>query len=285
MPPFDEVSLVRGPFGAFRLASRQQVSTDDLPQHEIAEISTSTFDFESNDDYPNETHFPTSPWSQNVFESMLDQPEVMSLPFPLDFADVTVDLNRFHQILGVNTIVEGQSFLDTLLLPQSFAPSRPSTRPPSIRSPTPTISLLATPENQVPPNASVLLQHYATTIISALTPYRHSKTPWHVLFLPFVRQCFAILMLNDSLDNAGMCIFYGTLSLSAFSLEGSSQSSEWLKWAKTYRTQAQKHAGVMLKHAYDLPKKFKYKSVLASDLSRTPWNRSPVINYRISSCY
>lgn len=76
----------------------------------------------------------------------------------------------------------------------------------------------------VPENTALLLKHYATTVISSMTPFRHGKTPWHVLFLPHAKNCLAALTLDESVDHATSCTFYGTLAIGAFSLGAISQS-------------------------------------------------------------
>ncbi|KAF5234606.1 hypothetical protein FAUST_7515 [Fusarium austroamericanum] len=122
-------------------------------------------------------------------------------------------------------------------------------------------------EHDVPRDAVLLIKHYSTTVLRGLTPYRHSKTPWHILFLPHVKNCLAALTLGDYMDHASLCAFYGTLSISAFSLGGIYNSTKWLHQAKTYYQQAHYHIRTMLKTAYDIPKRAKYKSILMALLT------------------
>ncbi|WXC67406.1 hypothetical protein SNK03_013200 [Fusarium graminearum] len=122
-------------------------------------------------------------------------------------------------------------------------------------------------EHDVPRDAVLLIKHYSTTVLRGLTPYRHSKTPWHILFLPHVKNCLAALTLGDYMDHASLCAFYGTLSISAFSLGGIYNSTKWLHQAKTYYQQAHYHIRMMLKTAYDIPKRAKYKSMLMALLT------------------
>ncbi|KAF4344567.1 ARG81-like transcription factor [Fusarium beomiforme] len=128
-------------------------------------------------------------------------------------------------------------------------------------------SVASQSDSDVPRDAVLLVKHYATTVLRGLTPYRHSKTPWHVLFLPHVKSCLAALTLGEKMDHASLCAFYGTLSISAFSLGGIHNSTKWLDQGKTYYQQAHLHVCLMLKTAYDIPKRAKYKSILMALLT------------------
>ncbi|KAF5667194.1 transcription factor ARG81 [Fusarium heterosporum] len=93
------------------------------------------------------------------------------------------------------------------------------------------------------------------------------KTPWHVLFLPHVKSCLAALTLGEKIDHASMCAFYGTLSISAWSLGGIYGSNKWLDQGKVYYEKASRHFRMMLDSAYDIPKTAKYKSILIALLT------------------
>ncbi|KAM0354880.1 hypothetical protein ACHAPU_000716 [Fusarium lateritium] len=122
-------------------------------------------------------------------------------------------------------------------------------------------------ENSVPDDAVLLVKHYSTIVLRGLTPYRHSKTPWHVLFLPHVKSCLAALTLGEKIDHASMCAFYGTLSISAWSLGGMYGSDKWLDQGRVYYEKASFHFRMMLDAAYAIPKKAKYKSTLIALLT------------------
>ncbi|KAF5649062.1 ARG81-like transcription factor [Fusarium tjaetaba] len=122
-------------------------------------------------------------------------------------------------------------------------------------------------DTDVPRDAVLLVKHYATIVLRGLTPYRHSKTPWHVLFLPHVKSCLAALTLGEKMDHASLCAFYGTLSISAFSLGGIHGSTKWLDQGTAYYQKAHFHVCLMLKTAYDIPKTAKYKSILMALLT------------------
>ncbi|KAL2876884.1 hypothetical protein SGCOL_007909 [Colletotrichum sp. CLE4] len=135
---------------------------------------------------------------------------------------------------------------------------------------------LATPDNcsiaptidyAVPHDAVFLLRHYSTTVLRGFTPFRHSKTPWHILFIPYVKSCLAALTLGDDMDHASQTAFYGTLAISASSLGGISNSRKWSEQANNYKQRARHHVRLMLQTAYDVPKKAKYKSILIALLT------------------
>lgn len=122
-------------------------------------------------------------------------------------------------------------------------------------------------ESHVPHDAIFLLKHYGSTVLRGLTPYRHSKTPWHVLFLPHVKSCLAALTLGEVMDHASLCAFFGTLAISSFSLGGIHASSRWIEQGKGYHHQARLHVRQMLDGAYKVPKRAKYKSILMALLT------------------
>ncbi|KAJ9654502.1 hypothetical protein H2198_006445 [Neophaeococcomyces mojaviensis] len=268
--PFShDISINHGPFGVFRFGSNQQDTVNGLSQQEPIDISSSDLVFGRSDDYSSQTQLALSVWTQDTFQPTFDQLDFSSLPTFSDTVNAPMDTGYLGQIFGISPIFETQNLPDGSPLFHDLSLSQSFILPHTVRSPTPimTISSLSNSKNSVPSNALLLLQHYSSIVIGALTPYRHSKTPWHVLFLPYVRQCLAALVLNEGLDHAGICIFFGTLSVSAFSLGASTRSLEWLESAKTYKEQAQKVATTMLKYAYDLPKKAKYKSILMALLT------------------
>lgn len=108
----------------------------------------------------------------------------------------------------------------------------------------------------------VLLRHYASTIITSFSPIRHTKTPWHVLFLPHARSGIAALALGDPVDHASLSTLYGILAISAFSLGILIVAQPLLVQARTYESQARQQTDLMLKTAYRTPKVSKYKSIL-----------------------
>ncbi|ROW00608.1 hypothetical protein VSDG_03179 [Cytospora chrysosperma] len=126
----------------------------------------------------------------------------------------------------------------------------------------PSISSNMSISNTIPPDAVFLLRHYSTTLISLLTSLRHSKTPWHILFLPFVKHTLVSLTLGEIPGHSDLCAFYGTLAISAFSLGGLFGSATWQEKGTSFKQQAREHARLMLRTAYVTPKVAKYKSIL-----------------------
>jgi hypothetical protein len=107
-----------------------------------------------------------------------------------------------------------------------------------------------------------LINHFTTTIVTYLTPWRHEKTPWHILFVPQMRECAALLMLNTPMSHADEAIFYGFSAITALSIGGACCSQMWLDKGETYREKSYNACQVMLQRAYDTPKKYKYKRIL-----------------------
>lgn len=129
---------------------------------------------------------------------------------------------------------------------------------------TSSVSITRTPTTPVAPTQEIvfLIQHFSTTVLTYLTPIRHEKTPWHILFLPHMRNCLAVLTLHNPIAHADMCAFQGLLAISALTMGGAHQSQMWLEQGAAYKQRALQHCGMMLEAAYDLPKRYKYKSVL-----------------------
>lgn len=97
----------------------------------------------------------------------------------------------------------------------------------------------------------LLLKYYLTTILSLLTPFRYTKTPWHVLFIPHAKHCLAALTLGERLDDASLAAFNGTLAISVSSLGHIHQSDMWLEKGRIFKQKVREHTRQMLKTAYD----------------------------------
>lgn len=115
-------------------------------------------------------------------------------------------------------------------------------------------------------DAPLLLKHYADNVVASLTPFRHAKTPWHVLFLPNAKTTLAGIAMGESIDNANLTIFYGILAVSALDLDSASTGSGWQIEASNLERKAQACFTDVLQHALDRPKAFKYKSILMAIL-------------------
>ncbi|PNS16180.1 hypothetical protein CAC42_1943 [Sphaceloma murrayae] len=73
--------------------------------------------------------------------------------------------------------------------------------------------------------------------------------------------------MDEDLDHASLSAFYGTLAVSALSLGGVSRSQDWQEKGLMYKQRAREHTRLMLRTAYDVPKKTKYKSLLIALLT------------------
>ncbi|KND90767.1 Arginine metabolism regulation protein II [Tolypocladium ophioglossoides CBS 100239] len=186
----------------------------------------------------------------------------------MDWWDMPVDSGRVQEIFDDTPLPDFlQDPAECLVLQgsqySSFMPDA------CVNLPTTPSSICIAPsiDSAVPHDAVFLLKHYSTTVLRSLTPFRHTKTPWHILFIPHTRNCLAALTLGDDMDHASLCAFYGTLAISAFSLGGVSKSHKWLEQGKAYKRQALDLVNLMLKTAYDVPKAAKYKSILMALLT------------------
>ena len=173
---------------------------------------------------------------------------------------------------------------DVLVLDIDLNPSPLGSLPPTQRAVTPrgssplSLAHVLSPEAtevSIPPTVSVnsphdavfLLKHYSTTVLQGLTPYRHSKTPWHILFIPHAKQCLAAITMGEQLPHAALCTFFGILSSSACSVSHITRSRQWLERGQEYKQRARNHARLMLPTAYDVPKVAKYKTILMALLT------------------
>jgi hypothetical protein len=254
----DDVNIHRGPFGAFRTIQTQsavpvpvpcksimnvnhQEDTESSPRHDL-------IDANKNDELIPPP--PLSPTSQGLMHLMFDQPEnVLSPPSP-EFLEAILN-QQGDEDRSFNEYIQGG------FMPDPYYNTATSLTPLSSTNTT----------KSIPHDTVFLLKHYASTVISLMTPLRHSKTPWHVLFIPHAKNCLAALALNDEMSHACLCAFYGTLAISAFSLGGVSRSQTWLEKAMMYKEEARKHGLMMLMTAYDVPKVAKYKSILMALLT------------------
>jgi len=116
-------------------------------------------------------------------------------------------------------------------------------------------------------DASFLLKHYVNNYIPSLTPFRHTKTPWHVLFLPNAKSTLASIAIGEEVDAANSAIFFGTLLISAIDLNHHSLDHSWSAQATILTKYAQENMSIMLEHALDRPKRFKYKSIIMAILT------------------
>lgn len=299
--PSVDIQITRGPFGAFRLANAawKAAHLSDLPDPELdgclpwdspveppqdvpdslGVADSSTADQDAADPFPLtiQATIPPSPLSIGAVLSNLGSPP------PIDWSTLPwmplTDLPPF----GAATVMTDdrvQEVSDDTPWPELTLSAGPlqgvdtaaglNISPPCTERLRAWPDLPAIPQSmhlEVPHDAIFLLKHYSSTVLQSLTPFRHSKTPWHVLFIPLVKTGLAALTLGEKLDHATLCTFYATLALSASSIAGMSTSDKWHEQSMSYGQQAHWHAACMLQSAYSVPKAAKYKSILMALLA------------------
>ena len=269
--------VFHGPFGAFKISHDQPVpaceplldGSDSIdPPPDLIDVNIQGF-------VPSD--ITLSPWMQDlVNESLLqsnsedavsntldvsDPPlapsDIDTLPMSMDLGDRVQDI--FDDMMATNQFppLSTSSQRTQCLQSPSFAAANHSSSSANLRP-----AICIDSNNVVLQDTAFLLKHYATTVISSLTPFQHAKTPWHVLFLPHAKDCLAALTLGESVDHAHFCAFYGALAVGAFSLGVMSQSQSFMEQAAACKQQAREHVRLMLKTAYNVPKVTKYKSTL-----------------------
>ncbi|RMZ91378.1 hypothetical protein DV736_g1390, partial [Chaetothyriales sp. CBS 134916] len=249
---FHDVRIDRGPFGVFRLIQHS-------PQHFIDPVSE--FGAQQNpapdlglllydDTFAVESDGRLSPTTQALTNAAFDQSDLAP---SAGYCSLPPDSSRITEIFDSESMDGPPGFSVPLKAPDTYLFR--------FVSPNPHASVIAASSN-IPANAVFLLSHYSTTVINLFTPFRHTKTPWHILFIPHVKSCLAAIAMREELDHASLCTFYGTLALSAFSMHGISQSGSWLEEGKAYKDQARQHVRIMLSTAYNIPKVSKYKCIL-----------------------
>lgn len=262
-PASEDIQVCRGPFGAFRLSQHQSSSPCNLLSDCSEDTSSSVDLVQVNNDNLFPSDAALSPWSQILLELGLEQFDQDLIVPSSDSWNTAMDSCRVQEVFDTISMPEIQESPITpvssrgYLFPQFTLDMQFN----HSMSPNP-LSIISNTTDSVPQDAVALVKYYATTILSLLTPFRHTKTPWHVLFIPHAKQCLAALTLGDNLDHASLGAFYGTLAISAFSLGGVFQSQMWLDKGRAYKHQARENVRLMLKTAYDVPKVAKYKSIL-----------------------
>lgn len=247
-----QVSL--GPFGVFKvnqnrrtpnpsellpLVDESEDSSNDTPPLNVDQMI---------DSFPLDDGHALPQWSPGFVQSLLEQPtQDSSAPSP-GLLDLFMDESQTADASLPTEDLMPSSFQNDLTSHTSLAPALSATQ-------------------TVPQDAVFLLKHYSSTVISLMTPVRHKKTPWHILFVPHAKDCLAALALGEDLNHASLCSFYGTLAMSAFSLGGVSRSQSWLDKGQIYLHHARDYARLMLMTAYDNPKPAKYKSILMAILT------------------
>ncbi|KAF3008498.1 hypothetical protein E8E13_005298 [Curvularia kusanoi] len=263
------IAISVGPFGAFRIVQNSTTAITDASDGSIWADCTQNVGLES-DMTVTATSGSLTPRTRVLFQSLLELPgeEFDPSTFTLDGtidgticvnenfdeSDVNLDFHALRQKSALPEIRHDFLFNNTDVNHGLIPPSPASMR-------------LSVGADTIPHDAVHLIKHYSTTVLTLLTPFRHSKTPWHVLFVPHAKSCLAALTLGETLDHASLCAFYATLSVSASSLNGITQLNMWRDQARRYLGTAREHVRSMLKTAYDYPKTAKYKHILIALLS------------------
>jgi CRISPR/Cas system-associated endoribonuclease Cas2 len=254
--------LSLGPFGVFKVQQNQAIQnatpdeieslppvddfgnpgTGGLDQQELPMMNSFSIDIEF------------SQLSSSFMQSLLEPPDHAPSSGSPDLIDLLMDQRQ----IADTSLAPHQEYSPIHLVSESYC--NPPI-PPDFLAPGSDTS------SSVPQDAVFLIKRYSSIVISLMTPVRHKKTPWHILFIPHAKDCLAALALGEDMSHASLCNFYGTLAISAFSLGGVSQSESWLEKGEMYLRKAQSHARLMLLTAYDIPKPAKYKSILMAILT------------------
>jgi arginine metabolism regulation protein II len=240
----------RGPFGAFRLGQCQSsISDQGMSSQPRDPIS-------SNDHCLAEIDANLDLWAQELGAGTIE-PEDTSIALAPEFWDMQID-SSIQELFQDIIIPESQLLPDLSGSPSGQLDSTWTTS---------TFPVTMSSNSHVPPDTILLLKHYTTDVITLLTPFRHSKTPWHILFIPHMKNCLAALTLGEHLDYASLAAFHGALAISAISLGGIFQSQRWVLRGKEHKQRAEGYAALTLNHAYESPKAAKYKSTIMALLT------------------
>lgn len=240
----------RGPFGAFRLQQCQSGISDQGASSQPMDLIS------SNNNHLTEIDANLDLWEQELGAGTLE-PEDTLVPLAPEFWDMQIDSDI------------QETFPDVIIPESELLPDLSDSQSGQVDSTwiTSTFPFTISSNSGVPPDTVSLLKHYTTDVITLLTPFRHSKTPWHVLFIPHLKNCLAALTLGEQLDHASLAAFHGALAISAISLGGIFQSQRWVLRGKEHRQRAEGYAALTLHHAYESPKAAKYKSTVMALLT------------------
>lgn len=262
-----DLQITRGPFGAFRVGQNILTPRSSSPPSHSVKVSVNSLGpSQESGELICTTGTTFSPSIQEWFDVMLELPSFDANNFLLDMPEYCLDSNRIQEIDNPTSLPELQAS-DYQLNVESFQIHRFPSDATNDYPMECVQGLVTTTGVTVPHDAVLLLKHYQTGVLQLLTPFRHSKTPWHVLFVPQAKSCLAALTLGEIMNSASLCLFYGVLAISAFSMGGLSQSSMWLDQARRYKQQARESGKSMLQTAYNIPKMEKYKSILMALLT------------------
>lgn len=260
----EDIQAVRGPFNAFKFVlsprTKQNRDAPSLPADDTAQLPVMTSssplletDFADNlqlcfDPIASSNDPPPSEKDAGGEESTVNTDSVYDILHDLQMADFLNEDNTAHTFDTYDPKLENDGGLRACRYEiEQDIPREVDTT--------------------VPHNAIYLLKHYSSTVLGLLTPFRHGKTPWHILFLPHSKVTLAALMLGESVDHASLGAFYGTLAISALSLGGIFNSERWTHEGELYAELAASQVQRMVQRAYETKKDAKYKSILIALLT------------------
>ena len=269
-----EFEIFHGPFGAFKANQHPPILARETPSDGSQSLNLLQDLSHTNNENLVTPDATLSPCMQDLLQETLQQFNTeLPAPHSVDLFDIpmahSIDFMPMSMEHGrVQEIFDDTATNHFPLMPTSSQGDHQSQLPLCTQSNYSCSTAALYPaistdiDNAVLKNIAFLLKHYASTVIYSMTPFRHGKTPWHVLFLPHAKNCLAALTLGEPVDHATLCTFYGILAIGAFSLGFISQSQSFLGQAGAYKQQAREHVRLMLTTAYDVPKATKYKSIL-----------------------
>ena len=182
--------VFHGPFGAFKLSQHQPVPIFETLSEGFYDSNTPQGLITVNSEDFVTPDAALSPWMQDLLHESLGQSDPEhSMPHSLGFLDIPMASSDDNL-----TLLTGQGRVEEIfddmvvtdrwpIIPTSsqgnqhsqFSFSNQSDQSWSTTAICPNISKDI--NVAVPENTALLLKHYATTVISSLTPFRHGKTP------------------------------------------------------------------------------------------------------------
>ncbi|CAM1505173.1 Fc.00g108100.m01.CDS01 [Cosmosporella sp. VM-42] len=259
VPDFQNIQVSHGPFGAFRQGRAEASPAPQLSWDWLEDVLPAQAAVVGGQEPSFLIETTTPAWEPDLNQS-LAEPVGDITQQSFDLVDLVVDSNESLEMIDSILGQGDQNDSGLPILTQSSLPTFPNQFD-QVFTPNPFWPLTSI-NSKVPPNAVILLRHYSVTFLGALTPFRHEKTPWHILFIPHAKNCLAALAMGEELDHASLCAFYGILAISAFSLGGASTSQLWQDQGKIFRDQSRGHCRLMIQTAYNIPKAAKYKTTL-----------------------
>lgn len=246
----EHVNVQRGPFGAFKVLS-PSVEHADSP--DVSAFIANFFSNIDNLDGPDQIQRQLTPAHDSAWLNDSEEDDIrnflqmQSSPLAEQSTAIQVSNQTSRRFGNSHAPLQFHNYSTSLLLNSTLSPTR-----------TPQVL----PTVEIAQNAPILLKYYADVVIPLLTPFKHGKTPWHILFLPLAKATLAGITIGEIQDDACLSAFYGTLSLSASHLFAACRNQKWSDQAEIFKDAAHQHIVKVQSKAYDLPKVFKYKVVV-----------------------